>query len=267
MKLYRYLMAAVLMAAVLQGCRTRVDPYYPRDHQRPGGNQGNGQPSQPEDPQKDPELKENTTWQISYEGRKIVDGAYTEEIRVNNIVMKNIQREAIILTLFYSRVPEEPLSERTPIFRNIHIANMTGSQVRSVGSIMGISEMPVSNVSISNVNIDAETGMRVQDARCLTFSDFTVSTRRGPALDIENSEELYLSNVRTYQPSAEVPVMMLRNVRDAMITGCFPMPGSKALAEISGENTAGIVVSGNYVERLSTPFIIGEEVPSDAIVK
>ncbi|MBQ9410427.1 MAG: hypothetical protein IJU21_02335 [Bacteroidales bacterium] len=85
MKLYRYLMAAVLMAAVLQGCRTRVDPYYPRDNQRPGGNQGNGQPSQPEDPQKDPELKENTTWQISYEGRKIVDGAYTEEIRVNNV--------------------------------------------------------------------------------------------------------------------------------------------------------------------------------------
>ncbi|MBP5172039.1 MAG: glycoside hydrolase family 28 protein [Bacteroidales bacterium] len=194
-------------------------------------------------------------------------GGIVEEIRVNNIVMKDIKKEAIILTLFYSRVGEEPVSERTPIFRNIHIANMTGSQVKSVGSIMGITEMPISNVSISNVNIEAETGMRVQDARELTFSDFTVSTQRGPALDIENSEELYLSNVRTYRPSAEVPVMMLRNVRDAMITACFPMPGSKALAEISGENTAGIVVCGNYVERLSTPFIIGEEVPSDAIVK
>lgn len=82
MKLYRYLMAAVVMAAVLVGCRTRVDPY-PRDNQRPD-NPG-GQPSQPQEPEKDPEPTLNNTWQISYEGRKVVDGAYTEEIRVNNV--------------------------------------------------------------------------------------------------------------------------------------------------------------------------------------
>lgn len=83
MKFYRYLMAAVVMAAVLSGCRTRVDPYYPRGDQRPD-NSGNQQPSTP-DPQTDPELKLNSTWQITYEGRKVVSGAYTEEIRVNNI--------------------------------------------------------------------------------------------------------------------------------------------------------------------------------------
>lgn len=83
MKLYRYLMAAVVMAALFTGCRTRVEPYYPSGNQRPGGN--SGQPSTPSTPQTDPELKENTTWQISYEGRKIVEGAYTEEIQVNNI--------------------------------------------------------------------------------------------------------------------------------------------------------------------------------------
>lgn len=82
MKLYRYLMAALVTAAVLSGCKTRVDPYYPRGNQRPEGQ--TPQPSTP-DPQTDPELKPNSTWQISYEGRKVVDGAYTEEIRVNNI--------------------------------------------------------------------------------------------------------------------------------------------------------------------------------------
>ena len=59
MKFYRYLMAAVVMAAVLSGCRTRVDPYYPRGDQRPD-NSGNQQPSTP-DPQTDPELKLNST--------------------------------------------------------------------------------------------------------------------------------------------------------------------------------------------------------------
>lgn len=82
MKLDRYLMAAVVMAAVLTGCRTRVDPYYPHGNQRPGGN---SQPSTPSTPETDPEIKENKTWQISYGGRKVVNDAYTDEIRVNNI--------------------------------------------------------------------------------------------------------------------------------------------------------------------------------------
>lgn len=85
MKLYKYFMAAVVMAAVLTGCRTRVDPYYPRENQRPGTNQGgNGNQDKPQQ-EKDPELQENTTWKITYEGRKVVNGVYTDEISVNNV--------------------------------------------------------------------------------------------------------------------------------------------------------------------------------------
>ena len=83
MKLDRYLMAAVVMAAVLTGCRTRVDPYYPRGNQKPDTPSGQ-QPSTP-DPQTDPKPNPNSTWQISYEGRKVVNGENTDEIRVNNI--------------------------------------------------------------------------------------------------------------------------------------------------------------------------------------
>jgi len=49
-------------------------------------------------------------------------GGIVEEIRVDNIVMKNIKTEAIVLNLFYSNMPKEPVSDRTPIFRNIHIS-------------------------------------------------------------------------------------------------------------------------------------------------
>lgn len=84
MKLYRYLMAAVVVAAFLTGCRTRVEPYYPHGHQTPGGN-NNGQPSTPSTPETDPKPNENSTWQISYEGRKEVDGSIVEEIQVNNV--------------------------------------------------------------------------------------------------------------------------------------------------------------------------------------
>ena len=192
-------------------------------------------------------------------------GGIVEEIRVNNIVMKDIQDEAIILTLFYGRSTEEPVSDRTPIFRNIHIANMTGSEVNSLGGIVGIPEMPISNISISNVNIDAKSGMRIRDAENLTFNDFTLSTQQGPALSMENVREVYIDNVRTYKPNADAPVMSFLNVRDVLIRGCFPMPGSKALAEFAGPRTRGIVLMDNHTERLATPFIMGPDLNADAI--
>lgn len=78
MKALRYIAAAAVMAAVLAGCSTRVEPYNRQ------GKQNQGQEQQkPQDKEITP--TPNKTWTISYEGRKVVDGAYTDEIRVNNV--------------------------------------------------------------------------------------------------------------------------------------------------------------------------------------
>ncbi len=80
-------------------------------------------------------------------------GGVVENIRVNNIVMRNIQREAIILDLKYSKMPEEPVSDRTPIFRNVHISNLTGVDVRIPIYIRGLEESPITDITISNIDI------------------------------------------------------------------------------------------------------------------
>ncbi len=46
-------------------------------------------------------------------------GGVVEDIRVDNIIMKNIRDQAIVLDMEYAKVPVEPVSERTPVFRNI----------------------------------------------------------------------------------------------------------------------------------------------------
>lgn len=80
-------------------------------------------------------------------------GGVVENIRVNNIVMRNIQREAIILDLKYSNIPQEPKSDRTPIFRNIHLSNLTGVDVRIPIYIRGLEESPITDITISNIDI------------------------------------------------------------------------------------------------------------------
>jgi polygalacturonase len=83
-------------------------------------------------------------------------GGVVENIRVSNIVMRDIQREAILLDLKYSKMPEEPLSERTPIFRNIHISHMTGVDVKIPVYIRGLEESPITDVILSDINIQSK---------------------------------------------------------------------------------------------------------------
>ena len=63
-----------------------------------------------------------------------------EDIRVSNIVMRNIKQEAVVLNLKYSGMPAEPKSERTPLFRNIHISGMTVMDVKTPVKIVGLEE-------------------------------------------------------------------------------------------------------------------------------
>ena len=82
-------------------------------------------------------------------------GGVVENIRVSNIVMRNIQREAVILDLMYSQMEPEPVTERTPVFRNIHINGLTGVDVKTPVFIRGLDEAPISEVTLRDINIQS----------------------------------------------------------------------------------------------------------------
>lgn len=107
-------------------------------------------------------------------------GGVVEELRVDNIVMKNIQRNAFIFDLFYDKESKiEPVSERTPVFRNIHLSNITGSDIKQIGYIKGIEEMPVQGLSFSNINMKAEVGFIVDIAEDIRFDNVDFSSQTG----------------------------------------------------------------------------------------
>ena len=111
-------------------------------------------------------------------------GGVVEDIRVDNIVMKNIQGDAFIFDLFYDRLSKvEPVSERTPIFRNIHLSNVTGNDIKRIGYIKGIEEMPISELSFSNMNIVAGKGFQAETATDIRFNNVSFTVEEGPSLN------------------------------------------------------------------------------------
>ncbi|WP_207425283.1 glycoside hydrolase family 28 protein [Pedobacter sp. SYSU D00535] len=188
-------------------------------------------------------------------------GGVVEEIRVDNIVMKNIPDQAIVLDLQYAKTNPEPVSERTPIFRNIHFSNITGSQINQACFINGLVEMPVENITFNDINIDAKTGFNINLANKIELHNVTVNTESGPAVKVQDVNVLEIDGVKTFKPHAGVPVVELNNVQDAFVYDSFSPAGTDIYLKLGGEKTKGITLDGNNFKNVKTPLV------KDAAVK
>lgn len=194
-------------------------------------------------------------------------GGIVEEIRVSNIVMKNIPKEAVTLNLFYSNVPAEEFSERTPVFRNIHISGLTGSEVNMACTVLGIEEALISNISFSDINIEAKTGFEINKAKDITLDNVRVSTEIGAAFKISETDNIRINNISNPKPLPEKPVVEATDVRDMFISGCFPEKGSASFIKIDGQKTNNIFLVNNYLGRLQKSIDKGSNLNKSALIE
>lgn len=193
-------------------------------------------------------------------------GGVVEEIRVSNIVMKNIRYEAIKMNMEYQKTENEPISERTPRFRNIHISDLTASETKQAGSLLGLDEMCIENVTFSNINIDAQKGFEFQNVHNIEFHQVTVNTKKGPVLAGENVKNLEIDAVKTLQNDMPLPIIKLKNVSDVFIHSANPPTGTKTYMTVSGRKSKNIIVSGNNFHYIKNPVIIEKDVKKGAVI-
>lgn len=80
-------------------------------------------------------------------------GGVVEDIRVSNIMMSNIRREAIVFNLKYSKMPQEAKSDRTPEFRNIYVTGLTVRDVKTPIKIVGLEEAPIEGIVLRDIDV------------------------------------------------------------------------------------------------------------------
>lgn len=80
-------------------------------------------------------------------------GGVVEDVRISNIVMKDIKQEALVFNLKYSKMPQEPKSDRTPVFRHIHVSGVTVSDVKTPIKIVGLEEAPITGIVLRDIHI------------------------------------------------------------------------------------------------------------------
>jgi polygalacturonase len=194
-------------------------------------------------------------------------GGAIEDIRVSNIVMTRIARAPFDLNMFYQKAPEEPVSERTPVLRNLHFSDVTVKDSPAAGFILGLPEMPVDNVIFCNLSIEAEKGFSCSNAKNVAFRNVRINTKKGPALIGENLQDLEIEGFRTLTPHENCAMIDLKNASGAYVHGCAAASGAGAFLGLRGENTRDILLQDNDLRRAAAPVQATEGCPASAVVR
>ena len=115
-------------------------------------------------------------------------GGIVEDIVASNFRLRNV-RTAIILTMRYVPSSPEPLSERTPLFRDIHIAHVIGTNLNTCCTILGLEERPIQNVTLTDLDLSGLNGITCSYAKDVTFQDVRIAAETNSFVE-DHSENI-----------------------------------------------------------------------------
>ena len=193
-------------------------------------------------------------------------GGVVEEIRVDNIIMKNIRQQAIVLDMQYSRTQPEPVSERTPKFRNIHLSNIT-AQTNEAIYINGLAEMPVEDITFSDIQFDAQKGATIKEAKNIEFHNVRITTKEGSSVIGENIDGLVIDGVRTFRPITGKPAIDLNNVQNVFLYNCNPVKDTDVFLQLRGDKTKSVLLKNNNFVNALKPLVKDASVPEATVVE
>lgn len=178
-------------------------------------------------------------------------GGVVENIWMEDITMNNIPTEAIRFNMYYFGksaiedpltgemiVETMPVSEETPVFKNIFFKNIFVDGATQAVKIMGIPEMPVENIQFKNLNIKSDKGIQVNYATNINFENIELTLDKpNVALSFSNSQKVNVSGLKS--------------------------TGENKFLIVGGTTTKDIAIKIDDKELLSKPIIIKESIKNE----
>lgn len=137
-------------------------------------------------------------------------GGVVENIWMEDIRMNNIPTDAINFNLYYFgkslsedkltgevTVDKIPVSEETPVFKNMYFKNIYVNGAAQALKIMGIPEMPVENIQFQNMIIRSDVGIQMNYARKIDFKNIDLRfDKPGIAVSFSNSQNINIESIK-----------------------------------------------------------------------
>jgi polygalacturonase len=182
-------------------------------------------------------------------------GGVVENIFISNIFMKEIPTDALSFNMYYGGfAPTEdmsaeekskgakavPVTEETPIFRNISMENIYCSGAKDAIVLQGLPEMPITGIEIKNVVLNAERGISIYDADGIKIINSKISSS-SPVVKIDQSSNVLIENL-------------------------YPASNNDMILNLNGNKTKNILVKGNNAKEIKDKTQFGDDVSKDALI-
>jgi len=172
-------------------------------------------------------------------------GGVIENIRFDNWVIEDSHYVAIQVANFYTQAPEEPVSARTPVFRNIAISHVTVNRCPVAVSIAGLPEMPIEGLRLTDITGNAREGLRAYNTVGLELQNVRLDVENNAPFLIRDSRQVDLDGVQTRAPKPGVPVVRFDRLQGVTVRNSIAWPGTTAFLSVAPGQTASVSLLGN----------------------
>lgn len=185
-------------------------------------------------------------------------GGVVEDLRFDNWTMEDTGT-GIVVTTYYvmggeGTTVEEPLSRRTPIFRNIAISNVTiNHSTKAAIDIEGLPEMSIQGLRLTDVVGSGKTGLLATYTDGLELHHVQVEGERGPAFEIRNAANLVLDDVASRKPTPGMPVIRLTQSPGAIVRDSHAFPDTSVFLSAGPHELKSIYLIGNILHNARMP--------------
>jgi polygalacturonase len=179
-------------------------------------------------------------------------GGVIENVFVDGIRMRAIATDAILFDMSYGgNAPDveatkaagernaEVVNDKTPQFRNFSIANIVCDGAQRAVFVSGLPEMPIKNITFTNVSILAKAGLSLTDAQGFAFENCRFDIASGDAITLSQCKDV------TFKGGS--------------------IPRARTLVSVSGAFSTNIRLDGVKVGECTTEVDRGKEVPASAV--
>ena len=149
-------------------------------------------------------------------------GGVVENIWMSHIDMINIPAQVIGFNMFYegnSPIIEEdqsaddekrvekqiPVTDETPVFRNVFFKNINATNSYEALSLNGLSEMNLKNIVIEDSYFDTKKALTIVDADGITLKNVKLKYSEGTGATVYNSKNVDLSGLTL--ESSKIPLI------------------------------------------------------------
>jgi polygalacturonase len=231
-----------------------------------------------------------------------VDGARVERITVSNITIRNLKGSAIFIRLGRrNRTYRDNAPVNTPILKDVIIENIQGTRISPVygSSITGLTEHPVENIVLRNINLEFEGGAPPERA-CRLIPENEKNYPNGKMFDtlpaygffIRHARNVYMDNIQLrflrddHRPAIVTDdvrgfrihglyaegtmsgegLVRLDNCRQVYISGSRPAGDIRAFVRVTGDRSEDIMLVNNYLKHVKQPVSLGRELSGKNII-